>query len=454
MSDTSLTRRQFLQVVGAGSAALALGSELIAAQRRKPNIVVILADDLGYGGVGVQGCKDIPTPHIDSIASNGVRFTNGYVSCPVCSPTRAGLMTGRYQQRYGHEVNPGPPNTAAENFGLPLSETTIASRLKAAGYTTGIVGKWHLGYKPEFHPNKRGFDEFFGFLAGAHDYFVAKDPKVGPILRGAEEVDEKEYLTDAFGREAVSFIERHKDKPFFLYLSFNAVHSPLQASKKYLDRFSGIAEEKRRTHAAMLSAMDDQIGNVLNALAKHGLEEDTLVIFLSDNGGPTQGNTSSNYPLRGFKGDVYEGGIRVPFMMQWKDRLPKGLVSDTPVIALDIAPTALAAAGIKARDAKLDGRNLLPHLINKMSLPREALYWRYGGQSAIRKDNWKLVKRPKSGTELFDLSADVAEQTNLASSKPEKVKELEDLLAKWDSQMVPPLWGPRARARAGEADGG
>lgn len=448
MAEARLTRRRFLQAIGAGSAALALGDLALADGKSKPNIVLILADDLGYGGVGVQGCKDIPTPNIDSIAANGVRFTSGYVSCPVCSPTRAGLLTGRYQQRFGHEFNPGPPTTAPDNFGLPLTERTIATLLKASGYATGIVGKWHLGYKPQFHPQKRGFDEFFGFLAGAHDYMIARDPRVGPILRGSEEVDEKEYLTDALGREAVSFISRHKNEPFFLYLSFNAVHSPLQAPKKYMDRFSGISEERRRTHAAMLSAMDDQIGSVLKAIRANGLEENTLVIFLSDNGGPTSGNTSSNYPFRGFKGDVYEGGIRVPFMMQWKNRLPKGTVSDVPVISLDIVPTALAVAGAKFDDAKFDGRNLLPHLDGKTDIPRDTLYWRYGEQYAVRKGSWKLVKTRKSGTELFDLSSDVAEEKNLASSNPEKLRELESLLADWDSQLAEPLWKPRSGGRA------
>lgn len=452
MPTIQLTRRRFLQAVGAGSAALALGDDLLAREKRKPNIVLILADDLGYAGVGVQGCKDIPTPNIDSIAANGVRFTSGYVSCPVCSPTRAGLLTGRYQQRFGLEFNPGPPATAAEDFGLPNTETTLAALLKKSGYATGMVGKWHLGYQPQFNPQKRGFDEFFGFLAGAHDYLVSKDPRVGPILRGTEEADEKEYLTDAFGREAVSFIERHKNKPFFLYLSFNAVHSPLQASRKYLDRFSGISDEKRRTHAAMLSAMDDQIGNVIKAIRKNGIEEDTLIIFLSDNGGPTPGNTSSNLPMRGFKGEVYEGGIRVPFMMQWKNKLPAGMVSDVPVISLDLVPTALAAAGAKIEAGRFDGHNLLSYLIGKMNIPREALYWRYGEQRAVRKDGWKLVKTRKNGTELFDLSSDISESTNLAESKPEKLRELDQLLAAWESQMIEPRWRPRSGARGGKAE--
>lgn len=452
MSENSLTRRQFLQAIGVGSAALALGSPLIADEKRKPNIVLILADDLGYGGVGVQGCKDIPTPSIDSIAANGVRFTNGYVSCPVCSPTRAGLMTGRYQQRFGYELNPGPPDRADPKFGLPLTETTIASRLKSAGYATGIVGKWHLGYKPELHPQKRGFDEFFGFLAGAHSYVVANDPRIGPIMRGTTPVEEKEYLTDALGREAVSFIDRHKKEPFFLYLSFNAVHSPLQGGK-YSQRFSHLSTDKRREHAGQLTAMDDQIGNVLSALRKNNLEEDTLVIFLSDNGGPTPGNTSSNLPLRGFKADVLEGGIRVPFMMQWKNTIPKGELRDDPVIALDIAATASALAGAKSADAKFDGVDILPYAKGKAGAPHETLYWRYGNQSAIRHKNWKLVKMPKqSKPQLYDLSKDIAEATDLASTQPARAKELEDMLAKWDAQLMEPQWGRSGRDPVGAAE--
>jgi arylsulfatase A-like enzyme len=359
-------------------------------------------------------------------------------------------MTGRYQQRFGHELNHGPPDKADPKFGLPLTETTIASRLKSAGYATSIVGKWHLGYKPELHPQKRGFDEFFGFLAGSHSYVISDD-KVGPIMRGTTPVDEKEYLTDALGREAVSFIDRHKKEPFFLYLSFNAVHSPLQAGK-YIDRFSSISDEKRRTHAGMLSAMDDQIGNVLSAIRKNNLEEDTLVIFLSDNGGPTPGNTSSNLPLRGYKAEVWEGGIRVPFMMQWKNTIPKGEVRSDPVISLDIAPTALAMAGGKSADAKFDGVDILPYAKGKGEAPHETLYWRYGNKSAVRHKNFKLVKLPSGNPQLYDLSKDIAETTDLASAQPAKVKELEDMLAKWDAQLVAPLWGRSGRNPAGKVE--
>ena len=309
----------------------------------KPNILVILADDLGYGELSCQGNPQVPTPHIDSIAKNGVRFTSGYVSGPYCSPTRAGFMTGRYQQRFGHEFNPGPAEAAVPNFGLSLNEKTIGDRLKAAGYATGWFGKSHLGYKPEFHPLKRGFDEYFGFLGGAHDYLDAAGDPHNPILRGTEPVKQEDYTTEAFAREAVNFIKKHHAEPWFCYLPFNAVHAPLEATSKYLDRFTSVEDKRRQTFCAMLSAMDDAVGSVLAKVHEHKLEENTLIVFFSDNGGPTPSTTSGNGPLRGFKAQTWEGGIRVPFMMQWKGTIPAGKVDDRPVIQLDLLPTALAA---------------------------------------------------------------------------------------------------------------
>ena len=276
-----------------------------------------------------------------------------------------------------------------------------------------------------------------------------------PIMRGKGKLEEKEYLTDAFAREATAFIERHRLRPFFLYLSFNAVHSPLQAPDKYLDRFSGISDQKRHTFAAMLSAMDDALGDVLASLRENGLEEDTLIFFVSDNGGPTPQTTSRNDPLRGTKGQVYEGGIRVPFAVQWKGRLPEGTVYDKPVISLDIAPTALAVAGVESEDARFDGVDLLPYLTGKSSrAPHETLYWRSGEQYAIRKGNWKLVKMPSAEPELFDLAADIGEKTNLASDKREKAKELDALLMKWDSELAEPLWRTQRRRKPRPKGGG
>jgi arylsulfatase A-like enzyme len=425
--------------------------------RPKPNILLIVADDLGYADLGVQGSRDVPTPHIDSLAKNGVRFTSGYVSGPYCSPTRAALLTGRYQQRFGHEFNPGPAGNADPEFGLPLTETTLPDRLKALGYATGMVGKWHLGFEPKFHPLKRGFDEFFGFLGGAHSYL---DQGAGrnQLLRGHQPVAEVSYLTDMFGDEAVAFIERQKSQPWFLYLAFNADHTPMHATEKYLSRFPQIKDPLRQKFAAMHSAMDDNIGRVLAVLAKHRLEESTLIVFISDNGGPTRANGSRNTPLRGFKAQTWEGGIRVPFLMQWKGRLPSGQVYQQPVIQLDILPTALSAAGVEAKpEWKLDGVNLAPFLAgHKKDPPHESLFWRFGAQMAIRMGDWKLVKAPGAGAEfaersarataagahLYNLRDDVGEQTNLADREPEKVKQLTAVWERWNAELREPRWEP------------
>jgi putative heme-binding domain-containing protein len=421
----------------------------------KPNIIVILADDLGYADLGCQGCKDIPTPNIDTLARNGIRFTDGYVASPYCSPSRAALMTGRYPQRFGHEFNtPG----RRQDVGLPLTEVTLADRFKAAGYATGIVGKWHLGAGARLNPLRRGFDEFFGFAHEGHFYvgpsykgdytssLREKEPeydKLNPILRGTRPVEEKEYLTEAFTREALAFIDRHKSHPFFLYLPYNAVHSPMQALPKYLDRFRAIANKKRRVFAAMLAALDDGVGAVLKELRDQKLEENTLIVFLSDNGGPTAELTSSNLPLRGFKGEVLEGGIRIPFLVQWKGHLPAGKVYRQPISSLDILPTALAAARIKLpTDAKIDGVNLLPYLTGKdPGPPHEFLFWRLGAQLAARKGRWKLVQIGNRPPELFDLAADIGEKNNLARQKPDVLKELEAALQQWNGRLAQPLWG-------------
>jgi arylsulfatase A-like enzyme len=452
MADSGMTRREFLAAAGAGAAGttvlgrLALGRIAAAAAGpaagRPPNIVLVLADDLGYAELGCQGCKDIPTPHTDSIARGGVRFTQGYVTCPICAPTRAGLLAGRYQQRFGFETNPGPEAYAAENFGLPLDQPTLAERLKAAGYVTGMVGKWHVGYKPELTPPKRGFDEFYGFLSGAHNYLPGG--RRSELRRGMETITgEKEYLTDAFGREAVAFIQKNKARPFFLYLPFNAVHSPLEAGEQHLKRVEGIADPKRRTYAAMTVAMDDAVGRVLETLRREGLEENTLIFFLSDNGGPTPQTTSSNAPLRGYKGQVWEGGIRIPFMVQWKGKVPAGTVSSDPVISLDIVPTVLAAAGKPASpDDKFDGVDLLPHLSGEKSgLPHDVLYWRFHAKQAIRSGDWKLVKEQRQGRwELYNLADDIGETKDLAERMPEKVKELERAWQAWNAQLQAPKW--------------
>ncbi len=416
----------------------------------KPNILVIVGDDMGYADIGVHGCRDIPTPHIDALAASGVRCTNGYVSAPYCSPSRAGLLTGRYQTRFGHEFN--PVTDSSKPIGLPLSETTIAARLKAAGYETGWVGKWHLGSAPEFIPHARGFDETFGFLGGAHGYFPDAKPR---MLRDNKPVDEKEYLTDAFGREACAFIDRNADKPFFLYLAFNAVHTPMNATDARLEKFKNIQNKNRRTYAGMMSALDDAVGNVLGKVREKGIEDKTLVFFFSDNGGPTMPgtalNASRNDPLRGSKRTTLEGGIRVPFFVKWPNHVPAGRVYSQPVIQLDILPTALAAANVKIpSDARADGVNLLPHFSGKLdSQPHPTLYWRFGEQMAIRQGDWKLVrydpvmdgmKGKATDARLYNLANDIGESNDLISAEPAKAKALQAAWDQWNESNVPALW--------------
>jgi len=414
----------------------------------KPNILIIVGDDMGYGDIGVHGCKDIPTPHIDSLAKNGVRCTNGYVSGPYCSPTRAGLMTGRYQNRFGHEFNPGP--TPDANFGLPLTETTLAQRLKDAGYSTGMVGKWHLGQERPFNPMSRGFQEYYGFLGGARSYFpIEGAANVNQaMLRGYDTLPENEsYTTDSFTREATAFIDRHSKDPWFLYLTFNAVHSPMHATEKYLARFPNVADERRRAYCGMMSAMDDGIGAVLKKLDENRLTENTLVFFVSDNGGPPS-NGSLNGNLRGNKAQTWEGGIRVPYLVQWKGTLPAGKTYDQPVIQLDFHPTALAAAGVEAKNANLDGVNLLPYLQNKVTTPpHDTLYWRFGEQRAIRHGNYKLVKAVgNEKPELYDLAADISESKDLSTTKPEVFKDLTARYDAWNKTLIEPRWIPTAQA--------
>ncbi len=408
-------------------------------KKKRPNIVIILGDDMGYADVGFHGCKDIPTPHIDSLAKNGVRFTSGYVSGPYCSPTRAGLLSGRYQNRFGHEFNP-----AGGKQGMPIDQVTIAQRFRAIGYATALVGKWHLGNEAKMHPTERGFQEYFGFLGGAHPYLPGKGKD---IFRGTKAIEEKEYLTDALSREAVSFIDKHANDPFLLYLAFNAVHTPMQATDKYFNRFPNIKDTQRKTYAAMMSALDDAVGQVLAKLREKGLEEDTLIFFFSDNGGPTMVGTtingSINFPLRGSKRQLLEGGVRVPFVMQWKGRLPAGKTYDQPIIQLDVLPTSLAAAGAEVKaEWKLDGVNLLPFLEDKnKDAPHEMLFWRFGAQRAARKGDWKMVSYDKTGIHLYNLKDDIGESKNLAAARPEILRDMQKAWSEWDRGNIAPLWG-------------
>ena len=415
-----------------------------SAADRKPNVVILVADDLGYADVGAQAIsKDVRTPNIDAIGTSGVRFTQGYVSAPVCSPSRAGLLTGRYQEKFGFEANALPGYDDAH--GMPVGEHTMADAFRAQGYATGAVGKWHLGQRPECRPQQKGFDEFFGFLGGMHAYMnmrPAPDQGTNAIRRGDTPVDERDYLTDAISREAVAFIDRHRAAPFFLYVAYNAVHVPLQVPPKYTEPFKNVTPDHRKLMDGMLAAEDAGIGRVVAKLREAGLEDDTLIVFLSDNGGPTDVNESRNAPLRGFKGTIWEGGIRIPFEMAWKGHILPGRVIDDPIISLDVFPTALAAAGLTPRpEMKLDGTNLLPRLSGRTTdKPHQTLYWRFLPQWAVRDGDYKLAKGFDGKLRLFDLAKDAPEKDDLIAAQPEVTRRLQDKYDVWAKTLVDPLW--------------
>ena len=438
------------------STLLLLGSAFAwqaLAQTAPPNIVVILADDLGYYDVGFNGSLDIPTPNIDSIATNGVLCTNGYVTEPFCSPSRAALLTGRYQQRFGHDTGPTPGSTNPR-LGLPLTELTLPQLLKPRGYVCGAIGKWHLGFVPELYPTSRGFDEFFGFLGAGSHYYNAE------VLRNETPLIEKAYLTDAFTREGVDFINRHAAEPFFLYLAYNAVHKPYdKAPDNYLQRVGYITDPKRQNYAAMALAMDDGVGQVLATLQANNLLENTLIFFLSDNGAPSvapdDGVHSNNYPLRGYKLNVLEGGVRVPFAVQWTGRLPAQGVYNDVVSSLDIVATAAGVAEVPLPlDRAYDGLDILPFLTGEQVSPVRTLFWRYFGLGpdspeprntiwGVRSGPLKLVvERAKDDQPpaLYNLGNDIGEARDLAASQPEDVKSLTGLYAQWTLGTIPPIW--------------
>ncbi|TLX71393.1 glycosyl hydrolase family protein [Labilibacter sediminis] len=420
----------------------------------KPNVILILTDDQGYMDVGFNGCKDIPTPNIDRIANGGVRFTNGYVTYSVCGPSRAGIMTGRYQDRFGFGRNPllAPNDTA---MGLPSTEETLATVLKRSDYTSLALGKWHLGAHKSQYPLKRGFDEFFGFLSGGHQYFPEQwtlrdlsevrkqfDGYRTRLMKDNGRVDEKEYLTDALSREAVSFIEKEADNPFFIYLAYNAPHGPLQATEKYLSRFKHIEDKKRRTYAAMVSSVDDGVGLVLDKLEELEIDDNTIVFFLSDNGGPEKHNASDNGPLRDGKSSLYEGGIHVPFAMQWPGRIPAGQVFENPVISLDIFATAVEYAGATPKN-NLDGVNLVPYLTGENSgKPHQQLFWRKydGGDYAMRGGDHKLVKYQSDVDEVYNLKKDISEEKVLKLNDRNHYAEMKSAYQKWESELMDPVF--------------
>lgn len=439
-----------------------------------PNVLLIFVDDLGYADLGCQGSPDVKTPRIDSLAVDGVRCTAGYVSAPQCCPSRAGLLTGRYQNRFGFETNPDGDMTA----GLPPAEPTIASELEAAGYATGIVGKWHLGTAPGMQPWERGFAESLWHPNGGV-LFPAKQTGLLPgMRRGRDPADVKGYSTDAFGDAAVEFITRHAatraadGKPWFLYLSFVPPHWPMEAKPEHMAAFAHEPDLHRRTLLAMMASLDENVGKVLDTLDATGQRDDTLVFFLSDNGGPTGRprprpdapfqfgqNASRNDPFRGVKGNLFEGGIRVPFLVRWPGVIPAGTTYDEPVISLDILPTALAAAGRPASAAadsdaaRLDGVDLRPALSGQAATPpHDTLYWRFRFPApeasqqkfAIRQGRWKLV-RDGGPPALYDLAADPGEAVDLSAQEPARAATLQAEWDRWNATLAEPTWSPRPR---------
>ena len=421
------------------------------------NVVFILADDLGYADTGVYGSKTIPTPYIDALAAGGVLCTDAYVTAASCSPSRAGLISGRYQQRFGFEFNTsGAAITHRTSRGLNPAVVTLADVFRQAGYATGMFGKWHLGTREYFHPQRRGFDAFFGFLAGAHSFFPPKrvEPRFATVMRGDTPLTEPEYLTDAFARETVKFIAANKDRPFFVYVPFNAVHTPLEASEKYLDRFPDESDPRQRAYNAMTSALDDAVGSIVKALKANDVDQNTLIVFLNDNGGPIYTKVQSNAPLRLGKLFLFEGGIRVPMIVNWPGVLEPGSVYRKPVSSLDVFPTACAAAGIDLPShLKLDGVDLLPYFKGRnASTPHERLFWSNGPNRAVRSGKWKLLLVGDHKF-LFDLQKDVGESRNLAKQQAEVVRMLEDALKDWQRQMNPPAWPSKPNRRKIDVDG-
>ena len=436
----------------------------------QPNIVFIFADDLGVGDVGAYGGATIDTPHIDALASAGVLFEQAYASHPVCSPSRAGLMTGRYQQRHGWEFNPA---ARIETSGMDPEQMTLADMLKESGYTTGMVGKWHLGYLPQFHPLNRGFDHYFGVLAGGSIFIDQSRPDVESIgnwpskrdsskgvYDGHKLIEVEDYLTDVFTDRAVDFIKQKHQAPFFLYLSHTTPHTPLQATKKYTSRYQHITNPAARIYAAMVASLDDSVGAVVAALRETNQLNNTLIVFSSDNGCAGYIQVCSNAPFKGFKRHHNEGGIRVPLIFSWPGRLAAGNYPHM-VSLLDLMATfgELAKSAYQTEDSV----DLMPYLSSNTGQPHEYLYWRSSPTRAIRDQRWKLlqyakspyavteldaarrISPPKAGwprqaqkgylTMLYDLQNDPGERDNLAASHPAIVSRLQSAFDKWNREL-------------------
>ncbi|WP_117883661.1 sulfatase-like hydrolase/transferase [Aureibaculum luteum] len=420
--------------------------------QEKPNIIFLFSDDAGYADFGFQGSTIMKTPNLDKLAKSGVTFTQGYVSASVCGPSRAGLMSGKYQQRFGYEeIN--VPGYMSENskflgddMGLPLDQVTMADYLKNLGYTNAMYGKWHLGDADRFHPLKRGFDEFYGFRGGDRSYFAYKEVPKGHLDKRMENgfgnfEEPKAYATDVFADKAISFMERNKDKPFFIYLAFNAVHTPMEATEDDLNKFPNLTG-KRKEVAAMTLALDRACGKVLDKLKELGLEDNTIIVFSNDNGGPTDKNASINLPLSGTKSNQLEGGLRVPFLISWPKHIKSNIKYSYPVSTLDLLPTFYAAGGGNVADLKeVDGVDLVPYITGKNDTrPHETLYWKKENRGVYREGDWKFIRFPDRPAELYDMSKDTPELEDLANKYPERVKDMYKKLFKWELTLERPMW--------------
>ncbi|SDE42849.1 Arylsulfatase A [Pricia antarctica] len=435
------------------------------AQETRPNILFVLCDDLGYADVGFNGSKDIMTPEIDKLAYSGTIFTSAYVAHPFCGPSRAALLTGRYPQAIGTAYNlfHNSSEEDKDNMGVPLDETYMAKVLQEAGYYTSAIGKWHVGAAPKYHPNQRGFDDFYGFLGGGHDYFPEKyreeyqqQLKVGnkeirdylhPLEHNGKPVQETEYLTDAFSREAIRNIKSAsvEKKPFFIYLAFNAPHVPLQAKAEDLQKFADIKDTDRRTYAAMVYAVDRGIGEIIKTLKDTDQFDNTLIVFLSDNGGNfDQG--ADNYPLKGTKGDTWEGGFRVPMFFHWPNKLSAGQRFDVPVSSLDLYPTFVhLAETITPKGKILDGKDIMGDLIAGKDLLKDrmiyALRYREGyNDVGGRQGDWKITRMANEPWGLYNITKDLGEKKNLSGKYPERLKKMVTETEEWTKSFVRPLW--------------
>ncbi len=407
-------------------------------ENKKPNVIVIVVDDAGYVDFGFMGSEDLETPNIDSLAKDGVVFTDAHVTATVCAPSRAGLMTGKYQQRFGFEAN-GTGDENSGDLGLSDDVLTIADVFKDNNYKTIAIGKWHLGATPTDHPNKRGFDEFYGFLGGGRSYFPIKNASEELMLQqNGKKIDFEGYLTDVLGNRSVRFVEENKNTPFFMYLAYNAVHTPMEAKEEHLQKYKN---HPRQYLAAMTWSLDENIGNLRNKLKELGILDTTLIYFISDNGG-AHNNSSKNGLLKGWKGNKFEGGHRVPFIVSWPAKIKANQKFDGLTSSLDIFSTSLAAANInKNTDLVLDGVNLLPYLTQKKKgNPHTELYWRKLDESAARIGDFKLIQLKGYGATMYDLSNDLGEINNLSTKETITFQQLKNNLSVWESKMSIPLW--------------